>query len=475
MRRILLFAAACCLPGCALFVWTDPTRPTLPLANALRAVRGGDSRPAAPSEEPAGPVRLTLEECVRCALMYNRGFQAARMEVQKARADVLVAQSLTLPRVDFAGRYVRLDKEVTADFGGMKLTLSPQDSYSAEFQVKQPLFLGGQAAYAVDAARIVSRIADLGVAGAAEGVAFAAAAAYFEVLFARENLKVTEKNVSVAEAHLADVRKRLDQGMASPFEELRARARVSLLKALAIQADNLLHGKELSLRRVLGLSLEEEIVIEGGLVFEPFEGNLARALEASRRDRLDLQAADAGIEALELQVSATRAELFPKIFGFFNAGWEKPSSRSFGGSGGAEYWNAGLSLSVPLIDGFATHGKLLKAYASLRQSRWRRADLVEEIFLQVRKALLNLNDAAKFVEAAQENLELAREGRRLAQVGYDNGVNTQLELLEADSGLTQAEYGYLQAVFGHVMAKAALFYSTGAFMRSFGYAADDAK
>jgi outer membrane protein len=255
--------------------------------------------------------------------------------------------------------------------------------------------------------------------------------------------------------------------MASPFEELRARALVSTQKALALQAANRLHGRELDLRRVLGIRLDSDVTVEGALVYIPFQGDLDDAIADAQRGRRDLLAAEAGIEALELQLAATRAELFPKVYGFFNAGWKKPSSKTFGGTEGGEYWNAGLSVSLPIFDGFSTHGKLLKAHAGLRQSRWKCADLQDEILLQVRKSFLNIRDAARFVEVTRENLELAKEGRRLAQVGYDNGVNTQLDLLEADSALSQAKYGHLQAVFGHIIARAGLVYATGAMLRTF--------
>jgi hypothetical protein len=128
---------------------------------------------------------------------------------------------------------------------------------------------------------------------------------------------------------------------------------------------------------------------------------------------------------------------------------------------GAGYWNGGISLSVPVFDGGATHGQLLKAYASRRAAKYRYEDLVEQISLDIRKALLNLSDASKAVETSRKGLDLALEGRRLAKVGYENGVNTQLDVLEADNALVQAKFGHLQAIFGHIMAREALYKAMG--------------
>jgi len=113
---------------------------------------------------------------------------------------------------------VHLDEAVKADLGGMSLTLRPQDSYSLELGVQQPIFLGGQAYYAIEAARVAGRIARLGVFAAQEGVAFAAAAAFFDATFAKENVSVSAENLRVAEAHAADVQKRVTQGVATNFD-----------------------------------------------------------------------------------------------------------------------------------------------------------------------------------------------------------------------------------------------------------------
>jgi len=118
----------------------------------------------------------------------------------------------------------------------------------------------------------------------------------------------------------------------------------------------------------------------------------------------------------------------------------KPSSKSFVAGAGGEYWNAGLSLSFPVFDGFATQARIAKARAMLTQSQGTAGDLLDEVLVEVRKSFLNIRDAEKFVEAADEGLKLAEEGRRLAQVGYENGLSTQLDLLEADSSLTLARY-----------------------------------
>jgi outer membrane protein len=50
----------------------------------------------------------------------------------------------------------------------------------------------------------------------------------------------------------------------------------------------------------------------------------------------------------------------------------------------------------------------------------------------------------------------AEEGLRLAEVGYQQGINTQVELIDAQTALTTARVNYYQAIYSHVVAKLAL-------------------
>jgi len=405
---------------------------------------------------PDGTLNLSLVETVRLALVRNLGLKAAREELNKAQGDALSAFSRMLPQINVSGTYVRIDKGATAEIGGMKINLSPEDRYSVELGITQPLFQGGQAYHAFKAAQIMSRISELGLATAREQVAYAATVSFYDALLHREAHKVSRENLKLAREHLDNVRKRLKQGVASNFEKLRAETHVAGQETREIQARNLLEIKKLNLARVAGLPLDVKLRPRGSISSSPFEVDYDTALEMARLFRPDLEVGRLGVLAVEKQIDVLRAGLMPKLYGFFNWGWERPSSKSFVAGAGAGYWNGGVSLSVPVFDGGATHSQLLKAYASRRQARYRLEDMVEEVALEIRKAVLNLSDATKAVEASQEGLRLAREGRRLAKVGYENGVNTQLDVLDADNALVQAKFGYLQAIFGHIMAREAL-------------------
>ena len=62
-------------------------------------------------------------------------------------------------------------------------------------------------------------------------------------------------------------------------------------------------------------------------------------------------------------------------------------------------------------------------------------------------------NADEFVESQRLNLTRAKEGLRLAEVGYREGTNTQVEMIDAQAALTTARANYYQAIYSHMIAK----------------------
>jgi len=72
---------------------------------------------------------------------------------------------------------------------------------------------------------------------------------------------------------------------------------------------------------------------------------------------------------------------------------------------------------------------------------------------ELTKSLLTIEDAEEFVDSQRLNLTRAEEGNRLAEVGYREGINTQVEVIDAESALTKAKSLYYQAIYSHIIAK----------------------
>ena len=109
--------------------------------------------------------------------------------------------------------------------------------------------------------------------------------------------------------------------------------------------------------------------------------------------------------------------------------------------------------TLPVFDGFAREGNIIQQKARLKQSQIDLVDAEETAMFELTKSLFSIQDAAEFVESQKLNLTRAKEGLRLAEVGYREGTNTELETIDAQSALTKARAFYYQAIYTHIVAK----------------------
>jgi outer membrane protein TolC len=116
-------------------------------------------------------------------------------------------------------------------------------------------------------------------------------------------------------------------------------------------------------------------------------------------------------------------------------------------------WNYGLTAALPLFDGFAREGSVISQKARLKQSQIDLVDTEETALFELTKAIFSIEDAAEFVESQKLNLSRAQEGLRLVEVGYREGINTQVEVVDAQSALTTARANYYQSIYSHMVAK----------------------
>ena len=121
-----------------------------------------------------------------------------------------------------------------------------------------------------------------------------------------------------------------------------------------------------------------------------------------------------------------------------------------------ENWSAGVSVTIPIFDGFSSKSKVDEAKVRYAQSLLSKENLDDEIAVRVRRGMLDLKKAQALIDSQKDNIEEAKEALRISQVRYDNGEGTNLDVLEAQVSLGQVEKNYSEGIFDYLMAVAFL-------------------
>ena len=119
-------------------------------------------------------------------------------------------------------------------------------------------------------------------------------------------------------------------------------------------------------------------------------------------------------------------------------------------------WNIGLNVNLSLFNGGLTTAQIGEAKANLSNLRFNEEALKQNIELEVRQALLNLQQASESIDVSAKALEEARENLDLAENRYQTGVGSIIELTDAQASSTFANASHVRALYDYRTALAAV-------------------
>ncbi|HEX4581794.1 MAG TPA: TolC family protein [Acidobacteriaceae bacterium] len=268
-----------------------------------------------------------------------------------------------------------------------------------------------------------------------------------------------EANIANDEAQVASTKVSLDQatanheaGTAPELDTLRARVDYQTQQQALIRDQNAYEKDKLALARAVGLPLEQKFELADRLPFAPLEGMQPdEALKVAYATRKDLQALEQQVKAAELSRKAATAERYPTVSFSGDYGDIGPTLGTSHGT-----FDAVGSASVPLFEEAKLRGDAKQAQAQLDTEKAQLSDLRGQIDADIRDAFLDLESAAKQVEVARSNMELAAQTLGDAQQRYAAGVSDNLAVVQAQASVAQANSQYVMSLYQHNVAKLSL-------------------
>ena len=420
------------------------------------------SRVAAWQSETSGeepllpPVKgpLSLMDAVLVALGTSRQIQTALLDKEKSRATVLEAWSEALPTVSVGASYTRYDEVQSFDVApGVSVTLGDVDNYAVDVTVSQPLFKGGAIGAGIRAARLFSMLTDEQLRGTYVQVIFDVRKAYYDARLALELQRATTQAVEVAGSHLEDVRKNFQAGTRSSFDVLRAEVELKNLLAEQIKDQNQYKVALTNLYNLLGVSQESEVELTDALEYRPFTPAMAQAVEKAFLQHTDILQGELNVRLQAQNLRYTKAGYWPEVNAFFSQQWAKPDPHDQTVIEWGDAWRGGVALTYKLFEGFKTVARVRQARVDYKKSQVALYDTEQRVLLDVRQALLSIEDAERFVVSQQANVQQAEEALRLAALGFSEGISKEIEVEDARNALTSARANYAQAVYSHELAR----------------------
>lgn len=393
--------------------------------------------------------RLTLQQCVDIALQRNPSIFAAEYAVNAADARVGQAQSAYYPQVGLAGTYSKYSLTTASNNGSLNL-------YQGNAALTQNIYDFGKTPSQVRVQRLNENAARSDKRNTVSLVVFGVKQAYYNFLQAEKNKEVAIETVKLTQDQLDQAKGFFDAGVKSRYDVTTAEVNLSNAKLAQIRAENGVQVARVTLKNSIGAPDLPDFTIEDTLAFHKTPVTFDDAVQRAYVNRPDLQSVLAREEAFKESVSLARTGHYPTLTG--NASYTRAGETFVPEPSG---WSAGVTLNIPLFNGFLTTYQVKEARQNLYQQQANKEALRQSILLDVQQAYLNLLALEEGVVVAEQTVQQATENYDIATGRYSAGVGSPLDVTSALVGLSNAKTNYIAALANYKIAEAALLKAMG--------------
>ena len=401
----------------------------------------------------AETVKLSLADSVQMALENNRSIKQALTDVDAAHWSLSEARRSMGPRLTWESTAARIGGEAYESaraFGSEKYHYN----YGNTGTIAMPVYNAALSAQR-RAARYALSAADLALEQTKQSVRLAATKGYFNILQARNLVKIREDAVATLTVHLNDVNAQLRAGTVARADVLASEVELANAAQNLTTAKNSYEIAVAALNNVIGLTTDAQLQIEDELRYVTYEPSLADCTDYALLNRADGAAAVYAVRRAEAGVRAARAGYLPTVNAAVSR--EIAGEHAFGSEHtSSNQWSAGLRASWNAFDNGVTDAQVQAAKAALRKAEEAEAATEEQIRLDVRTAYLNLRAAEQNIKTTKTAVQQAEEDYKIARIRYNAGVGTNLEVMRASDNLTTARMNYDTSLYTYNTSKASL-------------------
>ncbi|SEA88109.1 TolC family protein [Pedobacter hartonius] len=407
---------------------------------------------------------LTLKDALNFAIENNAAARKSRLDIDGGKFKTQEVRSEALPQLtgNASMTYNAIIGQLV--FGDQAFQLGRKWNDNAGLQVSQQLF--NQTVFTgLKAAKTSESFYSLSANLTEEQVIEQVANNYYQVLVSRQQLNVIDtniKNVKVVEKIIAN---QYSNGLAKKIDVDRIKVNLTNLQTQREQTINAVVQLENQLKFSMGMPVTTPIVLPPNEL-KRVENLPEMSDTINIAGRTEMRLLNIQRELYGLQRKAYIAEYYPtlSLTGNLSVTGQSDKFDLFNKNGSAFYYNAsaiGLTLRVPIFNGFATRSRIRQSEVDIKKSDEDIRERANSLNLAYENAKIQLRNNINTIRSQRQNVTLAQEIYNSTQNNYNNGLAALTDLLDTENALTEAQNSYTQALLNYKIAEIQLIKSNG--------------
>lgn len=416
--------------------------------------------------------RYSLQEAIQYGATHNISVKNSQTDAQSAESRIGEIRSVGLPQVNGSVSLmdnliiqraflpaVFFDQNAPSDAPPIAVQFGVKYSGNAALQLNQMIF-NAQWLLGLKAAQAYRELAVKNVTQSKIQVAENVSKAYYSTLIAEERAKVLDLNIQRLDSLTNEMRVMNDKGFVEKIDVDRLEVSLNNLKTERTKVQNLVDLSYYMLKFQMGMKLDEQIELTDRISDTDVE-RIAAEVKAddgsnfSYDQRIDYSILKNNLRLSEMDVENNKRGYYPTVAAFAGYGYNT-GRNSFGQVFGSPWFNnanIGLSINVPIFDGFAKKYKIQQTKFTVDKVKQSMSLVEQSIDLQIRSANITIINGLETLKTQKRNLDLAQEVVRVSKIKYQSGTGSNIEVINAESALKESQTNYFASLYDLLLAK----------------------
>ena len=400
--------------------------------------------------------KWTLEECVDYAIKNNISIKQSELDLKTSDVEKLEAIGGFLPTLNGNANYSintgASINPVTNQFQNQTFK-----SFSASANSNIMLFNGLANWKTLQRSKLNQIANTYRLDKMKDDIALSIANSYLQILFNKEQLKVQKNQNLVTKENIKRTQELIEAGSLPAGDIYELQATDATQEQQIISTENALLISKVALCQTLLLEdyatfdISDEVIDlpMSNITNETQEAILAKAKESVK----DVKIALSNVDVAKKDVAISRSSYLPTLAGFvgYNTRWSESTPFNFADQLSLFDGTAvGLQLSVPILNGFATRGRVQRAKINQERSEFQLKQAELDLERNVYQAYNDVINAKKSFEAAQKTLEARKQSFNFSKERFDVGLMNSFDFSQASFAYENAQSDVLRTKYDYI-------------------------
>lgn len=291
--------------------------------------------------------------------------------------------------------------------------------------------------------------------------------AYYGVLVNRERVKLFDINLEKLSKLLNDTKALNKQGFVEQIDVERLEVTYNNLITEKQKIENLITLSENVLKFQMGYTGNDNINLTDSLnIDEKAENINVSKIELTKRAEYQLLEIQQNLYSIN--VKRLQYGYLPSLIAYGSLSYSGQRNQFDFFDTKKDWFPTGLiggTLSLNLFDGLQRHYKIQQAKLDFKKGENSLKNFQLAVELETSSAIVNYNNAISSLQVQKRNLELAKNIYNVAQKKYEQGVGSNLEMINAQSSFKESQTNYFNAVYDMLVYKTDYLKATGSLVK----------